>query len=203
MTIDYSKHPDQLVPAVVQDPRTRRVLMLGYMNEAALEKTRSSGLVTFYSRSRNCLWTKGETSGNLLHVREILPDCDQDTLLILAEPAGPVCHTGTDTCFGQENTPPFLSLLERVIENRREASAETSYTASLFGKGRARIAQKVVEEAGELAIEAMSENHDLFLEEAADLVYHVLVLLADKGSCLDDVLDVLRRRHEQGHSLRQ
>ena len=203
MTIDYSKHPDQLVPAVVQDPRTRRVLMLGYMNEAALEKTRSSGLVTFYSRSRNCLWTKGETSGNLLYVREILPDCDQDTLLILAEPAGPVCHTGADTCFGQENTPPFLGHLERVIENRREAAPETSYTATLFGKGRARIAQKVVEEAGELAIEAMGENRDLFLEEAADLLYHVLVLLADKGSCLDDVLEVLRKRHKQGHSRRQ
>jgi len=203
MTIDYSKHPDQLVPAVVQDPRTRRVLMLGYMNEAALEKTRSSGLVTFYSRSRNCLWTKGETSGNLLYVREILPDCDRDTLLILAEPAGPVCHTGTDTCFGQENNPPFLSFLEEVIESRRGASPETSYTAKLFGKGRARIAQKVVEEAGELAIEAMSENHDLFLEEAADLIYHVLVLLADKASCLDDVLDVLRKRHKQGHSRRQ
>ncbi len=203
MTIDYSKHPDQLVPAVIQDSRTQRVLMLGYMNEAALEKTRSSGLVTFYSRSRDCLWTKGETSGNLLHVREILLDCDQDTLLILAEPAGPVCHTGEDTCFRQENTPPFLSLLETVIENRRQASPETSYTASLFRKGRAKIAQKVVEEAGELAIEAMGENHDHFLEEAADLIYHVLVLLADKGYCLDDVLDVLRRRHKQGHSRSQ
>jgi phosphoribosyl-ATP pyrophosphohydrolase len=177
--------------------------MLGYMNEAALEKTRSSGLVTFFSRSRGCLWTKGETSGNLLHVREILLDCDQDTLLILAEPAGPVCHTGEDTCFGQENTPPFLNLLERVIENRRQASPETSYTASLFQKGRARIAQKVVEEAGELAIESMGENHDLILEEAADLIYHVLVLLADRGFCLDDVLDVLRRRNKQGHSRRQ
>ena len=203
MTVDYSKHPDQLVPAVVQDPRTRRVLMLGYMNQAALEKTRSSGLVTFYSRSRNCLWTKGETSGNLLHVREILLDCDQDTLLILAEPAGPVCHTGADTCFGQKNTLPFLSHLEEVIENRRQASPETSYTASLFRKGTAKIAQKVVEEAGELVIEAMGENQDQFLDEAADLIYHVLVLLADKERCLDDVLDVLRRRHEQGHSHRQ
>ena len=203
MTIDYSKHPDQLVPAVIQDSRTRRVLMLGYMNEAALEKTRSSGLVTFYSRSRDCLWTKGETSGNLLHVREILLDCDQDTLLISAEPAGPVCHTGEDTCFGQENNPPFLSLLEKVIESRREASPETSYTASLFRKGRAKIAQKVVEEAGELVIEAMSDNQAQFVEEAADLIYHILVLLADRGFCLDDVLDVLRRRHEQGHSLRQ
>jgi phosphoribosyl-ATP pyrophosphohydrolase/phosphoribosyl-AMP cyclohydrolase len=174
--------------------------MLGYMDETALEKTRSSGLVTFYSRSRDCLWTKGETSGNLLHVREILLDCDQDTLLILAEPAGPVCHTGEDTCFHQENTPPFLNLLEKVIQNRREASPETSYTASLLRKGRAKIAQKVVEEAGELAIEAMGENHDLFLGEAADLIYHVLVLLANKGFCLDDVLDVLRKRHKQGHS---
>jgi phosphoribosyl-AMP cyclohydrolase / phosphoribosyl-ATP pyrophosphohydrolase len=196
MTIDYSKHPDKLVPAVIQDSRTRRVLMLGYMNEAALENTRSSGLVTFYSRSRDCLWTKGETSGNLLHVREILLDCDQDALLILAEPAGPVCHTGEDTCFRQKNTLPFLSILESVIDNRREASPETSYTASLFRKGRAKIAQKVVEEAGELAIEAMGENHDLFLEEAADLIYHVLVLLADKGLRLDDVLDVLRKRHK-------
>ena len=200
MTIDYSKHPDRLVPAVVQDSRTRRVLMLGYMNEAAFEKTRSSGLVTFYSRSRNCLWTKGETSGNLLHVREILLDCDRDTLLISAEPAGPVCHTGADTCFGQENTAPFLDLLESVIESRRQASSETSYTASLLRKGRGKIAQKVVEEAGELAIEAMGENHDLFLEEAADLIFHVLVLLADKGHRLDDVSEVLRKRHELGHS---
>jgi phosphoribosyl-AMP cyclohydrolase / phosphoribosyl-ATP pyrophosphohydrolase len=187
-----------LLPAIIQDVMTRKVLMLGFMNPQALEITRSSGKVTFYSRTRNTLWTKGETSGNFLLVKEIHEDCDNDTLLILAQPVGPACHTGDTTCFHTDTSSQhgFLSYLEQVIQQRRGESPETSYTARLFSKGLPRIAQKVGEEAVESIIEAMKGDKEKFKEEAADLMYHLLVLIAEQGLELNDVVKVLEGRHK-------
>ncbi|UBM63648.1 bifunctional phosphoribosyl-AMP cyclohydrolase/phosphoribosyl-ATP diphosphatase HisIE [Candidatus Sulfidibacterium hydrothermale] len=186
-----------LVPAVIQDAQTKKVLMLGYMNRESLQKTIDTRLVTFYSRSRKTLWTKGETSGNFLHLVDIQSDCDNDTLLVQVNPDGPVCHLGTDTCWGDENTLQcgFLTELEKVIDDRRQNPTEKSYTASLFRKGINKIAQKVGEEAVEVIIEAKDQNDDLFLNESADLIYHFLVLLQAKNFRFEDVLEVLRKRH--------
>ena len=195
MNIDFEKYTDGLVPAIVQDAETRKILMLGFMNAEALEQTEKSGKATFFSRSRQKLWTKGETSGNFLFVREILIDCDADTILIKAEPAGAVCHTGADTCFAEKNErEDFLFELEKIINDRKDNPAETSYTAKLFGKGISKIAQKVGEEAVELIIEAKDANEELFKSEAADLLYHFLVLLAAKDVKLRDVLETLKER---------
>lgn len=202
MALDFTKM-DGLIPAIVQDAVTRRVLMLGYMNEESLKLTRDRGLVTFWSRSRQKLWTKGESSGNYLTVREIIEDCDHDTLLIKALPAGPVCHTGSDTCFNEVNDPAevtsseFLFYLEEVISDRREYPQEGSYTNHLFSRGLNKIAQKVGEEAVELIIESKDDNKNLFLGEAADLMYHFLVLLAEKNVPLSEVIDVLKGRHSR------
>ncbi|MCG8310873.1 MAG: bifunctional phosphoribosyl-AMP cyclohydrolase/phosphoribosyl-ATP diphosphatase HisIE [Cytophagales bacterium] len=198
MKIDFEKG-DGLVPAIVQDWSTNKVLMLGYMNEASLKKTRAEGKVTFYSRTKGRLWTKGETSGNFLHVKEIIPDCDRDALLIKADPQGPVCHTGTDTCFSETNKTNalFLHYLQTVIEERKASTAAKSYTKLLFDKGINKIAQKVGEEAVELVIEAKDSDEDLFKNEAADLLFHLLVLLEAKQVKLGDVVDVLRERHKQ------
>lgn len=202
MAIDFEKG-NGLVPAIVQDAVTGKVLMLGYMNEEAYRITLERGLVTFYSRSRSRLWTKGETSGNFLQLREILPDCDGDTLLVKAVPAGPVCHTGQDTCFGEDNNPSdipssdFLVYLESVIRDRRDNPVEGSYTNHLFAKGLNKIAQKVGEEAVELVIESKDNDKNLFLGEAADLMYHFLVLLVQKGCTLSEVGDVLKERHSR------
>jgi phosphoribosyl-ATP pyrophosphohydrolase/phosphoribosyl-AMP cyclohydrolase len=186
-----------LIPAIIQDARTKKVLMLGYMNEEALEKTRSTGKATFYSRGRQQLWTKGETSGNFLHVKEILEDCDQDTLLIKAIPEGPTCHTGKDTCFNEENNQSldFLIQLQDLIEERKKTMPEGSYTTKLFKKGINKIAQKVGEEAVELVIEAKDDDDGLFLNEGADLMYHLLVLLAQKGYQINDIVKILEERH--------
>ena len=202
MTIDFEKGGG-LVPAIVQDAVTRKVLMLGYMNEEAYRLTLDRGLVTFFSRSRGRIWTKGETSGNYLQLREILADCDGDTLLVKAIPSGPVCHTGSDTCFGEDNEPnemstaEFLLYLESVIRDRRTNPIEGSYTNHLFSRGLNKIAQKVGEEAVELVIESKDDDKDLFLGEAADLMYHFLVLLAQKNSSLSEVVDVLKDRHSR------
>jgi phosphoribosyl-AMP cyclohydrolase / phosphoribosyl-ATP pyrophosphohydrolase len=195
--IDFNKSKDGLVPAIIQDADTNTVLMLGYMNEEAYEKTRSEGRVTFFSRSRQSLWTKGETSKNYLDVVEILEDCDQDTLLVKAKPAGPTCHTGSDTCFFETNkaSVEFLTYLEELVYGRKENPVEGSYTNKLFAKGINKIAQKVGEEAVELIIEAKDEDKDLFLGEAADLLYHLTVLLSAKGYRYDEVMEVLRGRH--------
>jgi len=196
MNVDFGKYADGLVPAIVQDESTLRVLMLGFMNEAALEKTRESGKVTFYSRSKQRLWTKGEESGHFLLLKDIRVDCDQDTLLIKANPLGPTCHTGADTCWDELNEPgDFLSYLERIIASRKSAAPDSSYTASLFAKGINKVAQKVGEEAVELVIEAKDDNKALFLGEAADLMFHYLVLLQAKGYTLQEVVDVLKERH--------
>lgn len=197
MKIDFSKNTDGLVPAVIQDAETGKVLMLGYMNQEAYEKTRQEGVVTFYSRSKQRLWTKGETSNNFLHVKEMLVDCDGDTLLVKAQPAGPTCHTGADTCFNEVNQGKglFLNYLQGVIRDRKQNPTEGSYTASLFKKGVNKIAQKVGEEAVELVIEAKDANDDLFKGEAADLLYHYLILLEEKNIDLDDVIAVLQQRH--------
>jgi phosphoribosyl-ATP pyrophosphohydrolase/phosphoribosyl-AMP cyclohydrolase len=202
MQVDFNKG-NGLVPVIVQDAVTRRVLMLGYMNEEALTITQERGLVTFYSRSRQKLWTKGETSGNYLTVRDIATDCDNDTILIKAIPSGPVCHKGSDTCFDEANNPSlmtsseFLFYLEEVIFDRREHPIEGSYTNHLFSRGINKIAQKVGEEAVELVIEAMDDNKPLFLGEAADVIYHMLVLLAQKNVHLEEVVEVLKRRHSR------
>jgi phosphoribosyl-ATP pyrophosphohydrolase/phosphoribosyl-AMP cyclohydrolase len=177
--------------------------MLGYMNDESLKITRDRGLVTFWSRSRNTLWTKGETSGNYLEVRDIIEDCDHDTLLIKAIPTGPVCHTGSDTCFAEENNPEnipatdFLFYLEQIIHDRREFPQEGSYTNHLFSRGINKIAQKVGEEAVELIIESKDDNKDLFLGEAADLLYHFLVLLTQKEVRLSEVVEILKGRHSR------
>lgn len=184
-----------LVPAIVQDDTTQRVLMLGYLNEEAWEKTQREKRVTFFSRSKNRLWTKGETSGHYLHVREIRLDCDGDTVLIKATPEGPVCHTGSDTCFHEDNSHFDLGYLERIIAQRQNNATEGSYTKSLFAKGLNKIAQKVGEEAVELIIEAKDQNREKFLGESADLLFHFLVLLRAKECQLSDVVDVLRARH--------
>ena len=196
--VDFQK-VNGLVPAVIQDYNTSAVLMLGYMNEEALLKTCTEGVVTFFSRSKNRLWTKGETSNNFLHVISIQSDCDADTLLIKVKPDGPTCHTGTDTCWGDKNTSPdFLKYLEKVIQQRKseDPSVSKSYTNSLFQKGINKIAQKVGEEAVELVIEAKDNDKDLFLNEAADLMFHYIVLLAAKNYELEDVLTILKERHQ-------
>jgi len=187
-----------LLPAIVQDATTGKVLMLGYMNEEAYQKTLAEKTVTFFSRSKNRLWTKGETSGNFLHVVDIMIDCDRDTLLIKARPQGATCHTGADTCFDEHNQSNvlFIEYLKHIIRDRKEASPESSYTAKLFAKGINKIAQKVGEEAIELVIEAKDNNKELFLNEAADLLYHYLVLLEAKSIDLDEVIDILRQRHK-------
>lgn len=194
-SIDFQKG-DGLVPAIVQDATTGRVLMQGYMNEQALQKTLDTKQVTFFSRSKGRLWTKGETSGNTLALVDIKADCDEDSLLVYAHPSGPVCHKGTDTCWAEDNYPAgFLGHLESVIQSRKNADPDTSYTARLFARGMNKVAQKVGEEAVELVIEAKDDNEALFLNEAADLMYHYLVLLAAKGYELKDVLKVLEERH--------
>ncbi len=187
-----------LIPAIVQDANTKKVLMLGFMNQEALEKTRKEGVVTFYSRSKNRLWTKGETSGNYLKVVEVREDCDKDTLLIKANPTGPVCHTGADTCFFEENkgSIDFMAHLQDFITKRKEEMPEGSYTTKLFRKGINKMAQKLGEEAVELVIEAKDSDDDLFLNEAADLMYHLIVLLTAKNKSLYDVDKVLQDRHK-------
>lgn len=197
MTIDFSK-TNGLVPAIIQDYKTRQVLMLGYMNEEALQKTQRDNIVTFFSRSKNRLWTKGETSGNYLKVVSIKEDCDKDTLLIQVNPSGPTCHNGTTSCFADEAQLPFLNQLEQVIEDRIANQNENSYVASLFQKGLNKIAQKVGEEAVELVIEAKDNNSDLFLNEAADLLFHYLLLLKAKGFGLADVENILKSRMKNG-----
>jgi phosphoribosyl-ATP pyrophosphohydrolase/phosphoribosyl-AMP cyclohydrolase len=194
--MDFNKL-NGIVPAIIQDARSQQVLMLGFMNPEALEKTREEGKVTFFSRTKNRLWTKGEESGNFLYVEEILEDCDQDTLLIRATPAGPVCHTGSDTCFNEQNTGgSFIEQLQDLIHRRKKEMPEGSYTTSLFEKGINTIAQKVGEEAVELVIEAKDQDDELFLGEAADLVYHLLVLLSARGKDIRDVSTLLEQRHK-------
>lgn len=198
MSIDFLKYADGLVPAIIQDATTQKVLMLGFMNEAALAKTKELNKVTFYSRSKNRLWTKGEESGNFLFLKEIKIDCDNDTLLIKVTPAGPVCHTGADTCFEEKNEPDnFLFNLEQIIIDRKNNPTDVSYTASLFKKGINKIAQKVGEEAIELVIEAKDDNAQLFKDEAADLLFHYLILLQAKGFNLADIVEILKQRHIQ------
>lgn len=198
MNVDTLKFDERgLIPAIVQDIDTRVVLMLGYMNRESLEKTLKTGLVSFYSRSRQKLWTKGEESGHFLYMKEIAADCDQDTLLVKAKPVGPTCHLGTDTCWGEENQErDFLFYLQHFLQKRKEDSPEVSYTARLISKGINKVAQKVGEEAVELVIEAKDDNEELFLNEAADLMYHYLVLLIAKGYGLEDVIGVLKERHK-------
>lgn len=196
MQLDFDKM-DGLIPAIVQDATTKNVLMLGYMNEEALRKTTETGLVTFYSRSKKRLWTKGEQSGNFLKLDTIQKDCDADSLLVLAYPQGPTCHKGTDSCFGTNSKAPFsLSYLESIITARKQHPSSQSYTSSLFKKGINKVAQKVGEEAVELVIEAKDDNKALFLGEAADLMYHYLVLLAAKDIKLKEVLQILEKRHQ-------
>lgn len=199
MKVDYSKYADGLVPAIIQDERTGKVLMLGFMNEAALAKTLELQKVTFFSRTKNRLWTKGEESGNYLLVKEIRTDCDNDSLLVKVHPLGPVCHTGADTCWDEKNTGDnFLFALEELINQRKTNPSGQSYTSSLFEKGINKIAQKVGEEAVELIIEAKDQDETLFKNEAADLLFHYLVLLRAKEYRLDDILQVLRERHKTG-----
>jgi phosphoribosyl-AMP cyclohydrolase / phosphoribosyl-ATP pyrophosphohydrolase len=193
MKADFNK-TGGLVPVIVQNCLSNKVLMLGYMNNEALEKTINRGLVTFFSRSKNRLWTKGETSGNFLKVKEIQTDCDNDTLLILAEPVGPTCHTGAESCFGDQSAKGFLYKLEEKIRSRIDENSENSYTNSLFKKGINKIAQKVGEEAVELVIEAKDNNIELFKNEAADLLYHFLILLKAKNIKLSDIEEELRAR---------
>lgn len=198
MTIDFEKMGG-LVPAIIQDARTRRVLMLGFMNREAYDKTIETGHVTFWSRSRNCLWTKGETSGNFLNVVDILNDCDQDTLLIKARPDGPTCHTGADTCWNEKNTEDtllFLSELSDFIEKRRQEMPEGSYTTKLFSQGINKMAQKVGEEALETVIEATNGTNDGLIYEASDLLYHLIVMLTSKGLRIEDIAEELHRRHD-------
>jgi phosphoribosyl-ATP pyrophosphohydrolase/phosphoribosyl-AMP cyclohydrolase len=195
---DFAKYPDKLIPAIVQDAHTNVVLMLGFMNEEALIRTNESGKVTFYSRSKQRLWTKGEESGNFLELKSIALDCDNDTFLIKATPVGPVCHTGSDTCFNESNRSlDFLRQLESIIADRKANPNNNSYTTSLFNKGINKIAQKVGEEAVELVIESKDNNEDLFLGEAADLMFHYLILLQAKGYQLSDVIGVLEQRHKK------
>ena len=201
MDINFSKYADGLVPAIVQDNQTGKVLMLGFMNREALDKSLELGKLTFYSRSKNRLWTKGETSGNYLVLKDIKLDCDQDTLLIQASPAGPVCHTGADTCFDEKNeNPDFLNKLENIIRDRKNSPEENSYVSGLFKKGINKIAQKVGEEAVEMVIEAKDGNDQLFLNEAADLLFHYLILLEAKGHNLKEVTNVLQVRHDKKNS---
>ena len=195
MKLDFEKYADGLIPAIVQDAKTNKVLMLGFMNQESFALTQKDKRVTFYSRSRQKLWTKGETSGNFLEVEEILIDCDSDSILVKANPLGPVCHTGSDTCFEEVNRPDnILFELERVIEERMENRTESSYTSRLFEEGRNRIAKKVGEEAVELVIEAVGKNDELFKEEASDLLYHFIVMLVDRNIKFEEVMEVLRQR---------
>ncbi|TMI89617.1 MAG: bifunctional phosphoribosyl-AMP cyclohydrolase/phosphoribosyl-ATP diphosphatase HisIE [Bacteroidetes bacterium] len=196
MTLDFSKYADGLMPAIIQDSISNKVLMLGFMNEESFAKTKADGKVTFFSRSKQRLWTKGETSNNFLLVKEIIVDCDNDTLLIKASPTGPVCHTGADTCFNENNTSFSLEKLEGIIADRKNNPSASSYTSSLFAKGINKIAQKVGEEAVELVIESKDDNKEKFLSEAADLLYHYLVLLQAKNYKLEDVVTVLGQRHK-------
>ena len=207
MKIDFEKCGG-LVPAIIQDAQTRKVLMLGYMNEEAYEKTLSTKKVTFWSRSRNCLWTKGETSGNFLHLVDIKVDCDNDTLLVQANPDGPTCHTGTDTCWGEENKAmdakvhqendalSFLTELQDFIDKRYQEMPEGSYTTSLFKKGINKIAQKVGEEALETVIEATNGTSENLVYEASDMLYHLIVLLTSKGLRIEQIADELHKRHD-------
>jgi phosphoribosyl-ATP pyrophosphohydrolase/phosphoribosyl-AMP cyclohydrolase len=197
MTLTFDEKTG-LIPAIVQDSNTGKVLMLGYMNREALETTRKIGRVTFFSRSKQRLWTKGEESGNFLELVSISEDCDQDALLVKAIPHGPTCHKGTDTCWGEENSDQFgfLTALESVIRDRRKNAPENSYVSSLFSKGINKIAQKVGEEAVELVIESKDDSEELFLNESADLLFHYLILLQAKGYTLSDVVDILKQRHK-------
>jgi phosphoribosyl-ATP pyrophosphohydrolase/phosphoribosyl-AMP cyclohydrolase len=196
--IKFAKYSDGLAPVIVQDFSTHKVLMLGFMNEEALQRTEEIGKVTFYSRSKNRLWTKGEESGNFLMLKEVLVDCDNDTILIKATPLGPVCHTGADTCFSEKNHhEDFLHQLEHIIELRKQVAPEESYVARMFSKGMNKMAQKVGEEAVELVIEAKDDNDQLFLNEAADLLFHYLLLLNAKGFNLQDVKQILQNRHSK------
>lgn len=197
MKLDYSKL-NGLIPAVIQDAVSRTILMVGFMNEEAYKKTEKTGKVCFYSRSKKRLWTKGEESGNFLFVEKIIPDCNNDTLLIKAKPAGPVCHTGSDTCFNEENIGEvhFLDYLEELLYDRKKKMPENSYTTELFRNGVNKIAKKLGEEAVELIIEAKDDNDDLFLNEAADLFYHLEVLLVNRGVSIKDVFKVLENRHK-------
>lgn len=198
MQIDFDKNNDRLVPTIIQDAETKSVLMLGYMNQEAFNKTMETKLVTFYSRSKQRLWTKGEESGNVLHLLEIKVDCDQDTLLVQVKPEGPTCHKGSDTCWNESNSSTFgfLTELEKIIQDRKDnANASESYIASLFEKGMNKIAQKVGEEAIEVVIEAKDTNDELFLNESADLLFHYLILLQAKGFKFDDIVGILKERH--------
>ncbi|EMQ95054.1 Phosphoribosyl-AMP cyclohydrolase [Xanthomarina gelatinilytica] len=198
MKIDFDKYKDGLVPAIVQDASTNKVLMLGFMNQEAINKTNKLGKVTFYSRSKQRLWTKGEESGNYLNLVSMLLDCDNDALLVKVNPSGPTCHKGTDTCWQEKNTESFgfISQLEDIIKHRKEnGKPEDSYVASLFDKGINKIAQKVGEEAIEVVIEAKDINDNLFLNESADLLFHYLILLQAKGFQLQDVINKLKQRH--------
>ena len=198
MKLDFSKNKNGLIPAIIQDSLTKNILMLGYMNKTALDITKKSKKVTFYSRSKNRIWTKGEESGNFLNLISIIEDCDNDTLLIRAEPMGPTCHQGTETCWGEKNTMSygFLSNLESIISERKNQNPDKSYTASLFKSGINKISQKLGEEATETIIEAKDENDDLFLNESADLLFHFLVLLQYKGFELNDVVNILKKRNK-------
>ena len=196
MKLDFNKYADGLVPAIIQDYDTHKVLMLGFMNEEAVQQTEQTGKVTFYSRSKQRLWTKGEESGNFLELKSMAEDCDHDTLLVKAHPTGPVCHTGADTCWSERNhSDDFLVYLEDIIRLRKQAAPEDSYVARLFAKGINKIAQKVGEEATEIVIEAKDNNEELFLGEAADLMFHFIVLLRAKNVSLQDVIYVLKERH--------
>ena len=199
MELNFSKLSGDLLPAVIQDNTTGKVLMLGFMNQAAYDKTVATNLVTFFSRTKNRLWTKGEESGNYLQVVSIQPDCDEDTLLIKVNPVGPVCHKGTDTCWGEENKVEdimFLKQLQDFIDQRKREMPKGSYTTTLFQDGLSRMAQKVGEEAIETVIEAMANNDERLLYEASDLVYHLIVLLSHKGYRIDDLARELRKRHK-------
>lgn len=198
MKVDFSKYSDGLVPAIIQDFTTQKVLMLGFMNEEALQKTETLGKVTFYSRTKQRLWTKGEESGNFLMVKQVLLDCDKDTLLIKAHPIGPTCHTGADTCWSERNhKDDFLYYLEDIIELRKKSTDGKSYVRQLLASGINKVAQKVGEEAVELVIEAKDDNEELFLNESADLLFHFLVLLNAKGHNLQQVVNVLQSRHSK------
>jgi phosphoribosyl-AMP cyclohydrolase / phosphoribosyl-ATP pyrophosphohydrolase len=197
MEVNFSKYADGLAPAIIQDDQTGKVLMLGFMNQEALDVTRSTGKVTFFSRTKKRLWTKGEESGHFLHLKNISVDCDQDSLLIKATPQGPVCHTGSDTCWNEKNqSEEFIFQLGRIIQDRKNHESENSYVSGLFKKGINKIAQKVGEEAVELVIEAKDDNDSLFINEAADLFFHYLILLEAKGHNLKDISNVLQKRHD-------
>jgi phosphoribosyl-AMP cyclohydrolase / phosphoribosyl-ATP pyrophosphohydrolase len=197
MKVDFAKYADGLVPAVVQDFQTEKVLMLAYMNEESYRKTEETGLATFYSRSRKKIWTKGETSGNHLRLKQVLVDCDKDAILLKVDPVGPVCHTGADTCWSEKNHKnDFLYHLEHLIELRRNGIDESSYVKKLFSEGKEKIAQKLGENAGNLVTATQDVNQALFLDKATDLLFHYLILLQAKGCSISDVIKVLEQRHQ-------